>query len=88
MRIAIWPGAGQPWAEVLEVARHAAETGWDGVYIADHFMPNAGTGRPADTPTLECGSLVAALGAAVPRVRRVSTAGSADVVSACRSTTQ
>ena len=69
MRIAIWPGAGQPWAEVLEVARHAAETGWDGVYIADHFMPNAGTGRPADTPTLECGSLVAALGAAVPRVR-------------------
>jgi F420-dependent oxidoreductase-like protein len=69
MRLSIWPGAGQPYADVLEVARHAAETGWDGVYVADHFMPNAGPGRREDQPTHECGSLVAALGAAVPRVR-------------------
>jgi F420-dependent oxidoreductase-like protein len=69
MRLSIWPGAGQPYSEILEVARHAAETGWDGVYIADHFMPNAGTGREPDAPVLECGSLVAALGAVVPRVR-------------------
>src|SRR5258705_5888131 len=32
-------------------------------------MPNAGPGRKADDPVLECGSLVAALGAVVPRVR-------------------
>jgi F420-dependent oxidoreductase-like protein len=69
MRLSIWPSAGQPYAGVLEAARHAAETGWDGVYIADHFMPNAGPGRKVDNPTLECGTLVAALGAAVPRVR-------------------
>ncbi|MEU8609202.1 TIGR03560 family F420-dependent LLM class oxidoreductase [Actinoplanes sp. NPDC048791] len=69
MRLSIWPGAGQPYGEVLEVARHAADTGWDGVHIADHFMPNAGSGRPTDAPVLECGSLVAALGAVVPRVR-------------------
>jgi F420-dependent oxidoreductase-like protein len=69
MRLSIWPGAGQPYREVLEVARHAEETGWDGVYIADHFMPNAGTDRQADDPVLECGSLIAALGAVVPRVR-------------------
>jgi F420-dependent oxidoreductase-like protein len=69
MRISIWPGAGQRYSDVLEVARHAAETGWDGVYVADHFMPNAGTGRKPDDPVLECGSLVAALGAGVPRVR-------------------
>jgi F420-dependent oxidoreductase-like protein len=69
MRLSIWPGAGQSYTEVLEVARHAAETGWDGVYIADHFMPNAGPGRSVDDPVLECGSLVAALGAVVPRVR-------------------
>jgi hypothetical protein len=69
MRVSIWPGGGQPYGEVLEVARHAADTGWDGVYIADHFMPNAGTGRRPDHPTLECGSLIAALGAVVPRVR-------------------
>jgi F420-dependent oxidoreductase-like protein len=69
MRISIWPGAGQPWTDIFETARHAEETGWDGVWIADHFMPNAGPGRNTDQPTLEAGSLVAALGAAVPRVR-------------------
>ncbi|GIF12791.1 TIGR03560 family F420-dependent LLM class oxidoreductase [Actinoplanes teichomyceticus] len=69
MRISIWPGAGQPWPDILETASHAAGTGWDGVWIADHFMPNAGAGRDPEHPTLEAGSLVAALGAAVPRVR-------------------
>jgi F420-dependent oxidoreductase-like protein len=69
MRLSIWPGAGQRYSEILEVSRHAAQTGWDGVYIADHFMPNAGAARLPDDPILECGSLVAALGAAVPGVR-------------------
>ncbi|GAA2484748.1 TIGR03560 family F420-dependent LLM class oxidoreductase [Winogradskya humida] len=69
MRIAIWPGAAKPYGEILEVAQHAAATGWDGVYIADHFMPNEGPGTDVRHPVLECGSLVAALGAAVPRVQ-------------------
>jgi F420-dependent oxidoreductase-like protein len=69
MRLSIWPSAGQAYGEILEVARHAAETGWDGVYVADHFMPNAGPDRDPAAPVLECGTLVAALGAAVPRVR-------------------
>jgi alkanesulfonate monooxygenase SsuD/methylene tetrahydromethanopterin reductase-like flavin-dependent oxidoreductase (luciferase family) len=66
MRISIWPGAEHPWSEVLSMARHAAETGWDGVWFADHFMPN---GEDDAGPILEAGSVVAALGAAVPRVR-------------------
>jgi F420-dependent oxidoreductase-like protein len=66
MRIAIWPGAEQPFAGILEMARHAEETGWDAVYIADHFMPD---GDDLATPMLEAGSLVAALAAVVPRVR-------------------
>ncbi len=69
MRLSIWPGASQPWQDMLEVARHAADTGWDGVWIADHFMPNAPVGQRADHPVLEAGSLVAALGAVLPRVR-------------------
>jgi F420-dependent oxidoreductase-like protein len=69
MRVSIWPGAGQRYTEVLEVVGHAEETGWHGVYIADHFMPNPGPGRTAYDPVLECGSLVAALGAVVPRVQ-------------------
>ncbi|GAA0576878.1 LLM class flavin-dependent oxidoreductase [Paractinoplanes ferrugineus] len=67
MRIAIWPGAHQPYTEILEVAQHGAATGWDSVYIADHFMPN--DDDDLKFPVLEAGSLVAALGAVVPRVR-------------------
>jgi F420-dependent oxidoreductase-like protein len=69
MRLSIWPGAGQRYDEILEVAKHADATGWDGVYVADHFMPNAGPGRDTTAPVLECGTLIAALGAVLPRVR-------------------
>ncbi|HEX8804102.1 MAG TPA: TIGR03560 family F420-dependent LLM class oxidoreductase [Acidimicrobiales bacterium] len=69
MRFSVWPGTGQPFADVLEVARHAADTGWDGVWVADHFMANAGGPTPPETPMLEAGSTVAALAATVPRVR-------------------
>ncbi|MFG2043229.1 TIGR03560 family F420-dependent LLM class oxidoreductase [Dactylosporangium sp. NPDC048998] len=69
MRLSIWPGAGQRYDEILEVARHAEATGWDGVYVADHFMANDAPGRDPMAPMLECGTLLAALGAAVPRVR-------------------
>jgi F420-dependent oxidoreductase-like protein len=67
MRFSVWPNPQQPWSDVLEVARHAEATGWDGVYFADHFMPNAA--EPAAGDTLECWSVMAALAAAVPRVR-------------------
>ena len=66
MRISIWPGAEHPFPEVLAMARHAADTGWDGVWFADHFMPD---GDDDGGPVLEAGSVVAALGATVPRVR-------------------
>jgi F420-dependent oxidoreductase-like protein len=69
MRFSIWPSANQPWGEILATASYAEATGWDGVWIADHFMPNAGGALPLETPTLEAGSVVAALAAAVPRVR-------------------
>jgi len=69
MRFSIWPNAQQPFADVVEVAQHAERTGWDGVYFADHFMANAGGGLPPSTPTLECGSTIAALCALIPRVR-------------------
>jgi alkanesulfonate monooxygenase SsuD/methylene tetrahydromethanopterin reductase-like flavin-dependent oxidoreductase (luciferase family) len=69
MRLSIWPSAAQPYSEILDVAAHAAATGWDGVWIADHFMANTPVEVRPDLPVLEAGSLVAALGAAVPRVR-------------------
>jgi alkanesulfonate monooxygenase SsuD/methylene tetrahydromethanopterin reductase-like flavin-dependent oxidoreductase (luciferase family) len=70
MRFAVWPSTSQPWADVLQVARHAEATGWDGVYVADHFMVDgetAATDRP--TPMLEATAVLAALATATDRVR-------------------
>jgi F420-dependent oxidoreductase-like protein len=66
MRFAFWPGTANSWDDILALSRHAEATGWDGIYVADHFMPNQ-----ADTsgPTLECMTVLAALAVSVPRVR-------------------
>jgi F420-dependent oxidoreductase-like protein len=69
MRFSVWPSLGQPWADVLAVARHADATGWDGVYVADHFMGDAGGFGPAELPTLEATAVLAALATATERVR-------------------
>ena len=42
MRLSIWPNAAQPWNVIAEEVTALEEAGWDGVYIADHFMPNMG----------------------------------------------
>ncbi len=70
MEFAVWPGTNQPWGDIVEVARHAELSGWDRVYVADHFMPNGEPDDDAavDGPMLECWSVVAALAAAVPRI--------------------
>jgi len=55
-------------ATLVAMAAGAEAAGWDGVWIADHFMGNPPI-APAETPMLEAGSLVAALAAGVERVR-------------------
>jgi alkanesulfonate monooxygenase SsuD/methylene tetrahydromethanopterin reductase-like flavin-dependent oxidoreductase (luciferase family) len=69
MRFSIWPSAAQSWDGIIELAAHCEQTGWDGVYIADHFMPNSPGTEPLDGDMLECWSVLAALAALVPRVR-------------------
>ena len=66
MRFSIWPSTTQPWDKLFDVASHAAETGWDGLWVADHFMPPE---PPADGPLLECWSVLAGLATSVPRLR-------------------
>jgi F420-dependent oxidoreductase-like protein len=66
MRFSIWPSTTQPWDKLFDVASHAAETGWDGLWVADHFMPAA---APADGPLLECWSVLAGLATSIPRLR-------------------
>ena len=69
MRFSIWPSPMRPWDEILELTQHCERSGWDGVYFADHFMPNAPDATPLDGDTLECWSVIAGLAAAVPRLR-------------------
>ena len=66
MRFSVWPRSSNTYAETLELAQHAEATGWDGVWIADHFMPNQ---EDASGPTGEGWMTLAALAATVPRIR-------------------
>lgn len=72
MRFSIWPSPANSWDDTLALAAHCERTGWDGVYFADHFMPNGPGPEPLDGDTLECWSVMAALAASVPRVRLAS----------------
>jgi F420-dependent oxidoreductase-like protein len=56
----------QTWNELLGIFRWAEETGWDGVWYADHFMPNNQNTSP---PVAEAWPTVAAAAALVPRLR-------------------
>lgn len=66
MRFSFWPNPAQRFDDVLTLARHVERTGWDGVWYADHFMPNA---PDTGTPWPEAWVTLSALGALVPRLR-------------------
>jgi F420-dependent oxidoreductase-like protein len=66
MRFSFWPTPSQRFEDVLGLARHVERTGWDGIWYADHFMPNA---ADTSTPWPEAWTTLAALGGLVPRVR-------------------
>ncbi len=66
MRFSFWPNPSQSFNDVIALARHVESTGWDGLWYADHFMPNA---PDTSTPWPEAWTTLAAIGALVPRIR-------------------
>jgi F420-dependent oxidoreductase-like protein len=66
VRFSLWPGPHNDWPELLELALAAEAQGWDGIWLADHFMPNT---PDASGPVHEAWTTLAALAAAVPRLR-------------------
>ncbi len=68
MRLSLWPNPERPIGEVLELAEWGEQCGWDGIYLADHFMPNDPSGKVMGGPSLDC---LAALGAVAARVTRM-----------------
>ena len=66
MKFSFWPGPAQKYEEVLELAKHVEQTGWDGIWYADHFMPNA---PDTSSPWPEAWTTLTAIGANVPRIK-------------------
>jgi len=66
MRISFWPGLNQSWEDVLALAKHVESKGWDGFWLADHFMPNK---EDVSEPVHEVFTFLSALSVAVPRIR-------------------
>jgi len=68
MRFSLWAGLND-WSETLATVQHAEATGWDGVYVADHFMSDAGGPFPPDLPNLEATAALSAFAGVTERVR-------------------
>ena len=66
MRFSVWPALERSWGEVLEFAQRSEGAGWDGIWVADHFMED----EPGEGPTgvLEVWSTLAGLAAATNRI--------------------
>lgn len=69
MRFSVWPWLATGWPDLAELVRHVEATGWDGVYVADHFMGDGGTFGPEESPLLEATATLAALAGLTSRVR-------------------
>jgi F420-dependent oxidoreductase-like protein len=67
MRFSYWIPNTYSWSETLEQGRYAEAAGYDGLWYADHFMPNAPD--PVEGPAQEMFTMMAGLAVAVPRVR-------------------
>ena len=65
MRFGFWPNPRSDYEATKTLAQHAEATGWDGIWLADHFLPE----EQALIPVHECWITMAALARDVPRVR-------------------
>lgn len=66
MRFSFWPASQQSFEEISTLATHVESTGWDGIWYADHFMPNE---PDTSVPWPEAWTTLAALAATTSRIR-------------------
>jgi probable F420-dependent oxidoreductase len=69
VKFSLWPRNNRGPADLLDAARTAEETGWHGIWLADHYMPDTGDATPARGDVYECWALLPALAAVTGRVR-------------------
>jgi F420-dependent oxidoreductase-like protein len=66
MRISFWPSMNQSWQDILAFGKHVAAAGWNGLWLADHFMPDE---EDVSEPCHEVFTFLSGLAVAVPRIR-------------------
>lgn len=66
MKLSICLASSYAWKDMLRIAEHAERSGWEGVWLVDHFMSVDGE---MSRPLLECWASLAGLAAVVPRLR-------------------
>ncbi len=66
MRFSFWPAPTQSFPVMQQLARHVEQSGWDGFWLADHFMPNA---DDTSQPWPEAWTTLAGIAATVDRLR-------------------
>ena len=69
MKVSLWPNLRHAPADVLELAEQADATGWHGVWLADHYMPDTGTTETAGGDMHEVWGVLPAVAAVTQRVR-------------------
>jgi probable F420-dependent oxidoreductase len=69
VKFSLWPHNQHAPADLLAEVRAAEAADWHGVWLADHYMPNTGDGKPARGDTYECWALLPALAAVTDRIR-------------------
>jgi probable F420-dependent oxidoreductase len=69
VKVSLWPNLTNPPADVLELAKQADATGWYGVWLADHYMPDTGTTEPGSGDVHEVWGVLPAAAAVTQRVR-------------------
>lgn len=65
MRFGFWPNPRSNYEDTMSLCRHAEAIGYDGIWLADHFMPD----EDELIPVYESWITMAALARDVPRVR-------------------
>jgi alkanesulfonate monooxygenase SsuD/methylene tetrahydromethanopterin reductase-like flavin-dependent oxidoreductase (luciferase family) len=70
MKFSVWPSYDRSWNETLDLAQWAEASGFESFWYADHLMSQVEDGESGDAH--ECWSVLAGIGALVPRLRLVS----------------
>ena len=69
MQFSVWANSAHPWEVVSAFAQFAEAEGWDGLWYADHYMPNSGGSERLDGAMLECFTVLSGLAAVTSRMR-------------------